>query len=303
MKQTKELTHNDLIERLELLASQNEILSYYYIGQSIMSRKIPIITLGDPNAKKSVLYVATHHSSENICTSVLLSFIEEYLEAYKSIRQICQINLRYLFKMRKIYIVPMLNPDGVEYRLNGIEDSNPIKQRVIGYNGGSCDFSKWNANARGVDLNHNYNARFDEYKEYEKENQINAGPTKFSGEYAESEPETQALVSFLRFYDNELQGVLSLHSQGEEIYYKSNGYCPKGSETKARHIAKMTGYTLSEAKSSASYGGLTDWYIKEFDKPSYTIECGRGENPLDIRQANSIYLRLRELLFTFPILF
>lgn len=303
MKQNKELTHKDLIEKLENLGNENEIFNYYYIGESILSRKIPIITLGDKDAKKSVLYVATHHATENICTSVLLSFIKEYLEAYKSMRQICQINLRYLFKMRKIHIVPMLNPDGVEYRLNGIDDANPIKQRVVGYNCGSSDFSKWNANARGVDLNHNYNAYFDTYKEYEKENKITAGASKFSGESAESEPEIQALTSFIRYYSDELQGILTLHSQGEEIYYKSNGICPKGTEVKARHIAKMTGYALSEAKGSSACGGLTDWCIKELNIPSFTIECGKGENPLDITQAGSIYLRLRELLFTFPILF
>lgn len=303
MKPNKELTHKDLIEKLEELSAENEIFNYYYIGESVLSRKIPIITLGDPSAKKSILYVATHHATENICTSALLSFIEEYLEAYSSIRQICQINLRYLFKMRKIYIVPMLNPDGVEYRLNGIDDTNPIKGRIIGYNSGSMDFSKWNSNARGVDLNHNYNASFEQYKEYEKENKITAGPSKFSGEAPESEPEIQALTSFIRYYSDELQGILTLHSQGEEIYYKSNGICPKGAEIKARHIAKMTGYTLSEAKGASACGGLTDWCIKELNIPSYTIECGKGENPLDITQAGSIYLRLRELLFTFPILF
>lgn len=303
MKQNKELTYDELIRRLELLSEENEQIKLYYIGQSIMSRKIPIITLGDSSAKKSVLYVSTHHASENICTSVLLSFIEEYIEAYNSFKQICQINLRYLFKMRKIHIIPMLNPDGVDYRLNGLDESNPIRDRVIAYNNDSEDFSKWNANARGVDLNHNYNAYFDEYKEYEKENGITPCGTKYSGEYAESEPEIQAITSVIRFYENELQGILSLHSQGEEIYYKSRNECPRGSEIKARHIAKMTGYTLSEVDGPSACGGLTDWFIKEYSRPSFTIECGRGENPLDIKKAPSIYLRLRELLFTFPILF
>jgi len=302
MKQNKELSYSDLINELENLSENSEIFNFYYIGESVLSRKIPLITLGDPNAKKSVLYVSTHHASENICTSVLLSFIKEYLEAYEGYKQICQINIRYLFKMRKIYIIPMLNPDGVEYRLNGIDESNPIRERVISLNGGT-DFCKWNANARGVDLNHNYNAYFDEYKEHEAQNGISAGSGFYSGEFPESEPETQAITNLIRFYENELQGVLTLHSQGEEIYYKSKGMCLGNTEIKARHIAKMTGYTLSEAKGPSALGGLTDWVIKEIGKPSFTIECGRGENPLDIAQAGAIYLRLREALFTFPILF
>ena len=303
MKQNKELTYQNLIDELNEIASKSEIFSIYYIGQSILSRKIPLITLGDPNAKKSVLYVSTHHATENICTSVLLNFIKEYLDGYEKRRQICQINIRYLFEMRKIYIIPMLNPDGVEYRLNGIDENNPLKDRVIAYNDGSSDFSKWNANARGVDLNHNYDAYFDEYKKYEEENEITAGKSKYSGEFAHSEPEIQAITNFIKFYENEICSVLTLHTQGEEIYYKSKGKCLKSTEIKARHLAKMTGYELSEAKGASALSGLTDWVIKELNKPSFTFECGKGENPLDMSQLGSIYLRLREALFTFPILF
>lgn len=302
MERNKEISYEDLISSLEEICENNDFVRMSYVGNSIFSRSIPSIELGDEEAKKAVLYVSTHHASENICTSVLLAFIEDYIRSYRTLSQVCGINLRYLFKMRKIMIVPMLNPDGVEYRLKGVGEKNPIKDRVIAYNKGE-DFTRWNANARGVDLNHNYNAYFEEYKEYEKAHQITPGRTKYSGEYAESEPEIQGLTNFIRFHSKQIDGILTLHTQGEEIYYKSREQCPKKSETIVRHISRMTGYKISDATGSASYGGLTDWSIKELNKPSFTIECGRGENPLDISQAGQIYLRLRELLFTFPILF
>ena len=298
-----EYTSESLTSKIEELKASSDIMNYLYIGESILGKKIPVITLGDASAKKSVLYVATHHALENICTTVLMDFIEEYLKAYESYKQICGINLRYMYKMRKIHIIPMLNPDGVGYRLNGMDSENPIRERVISYNGGSEDFSKWSSNARGVDLNHNYNAYFDEYKVYERESQITAGRGKYSGEYPESEPEIQAIANFIRYYENEIQAVLTLHTQGEEIYYKSKGYAPKGADIKARHISKMTGYQIGEAEGASALGGLTDWYIKEYNKPSYTVECGLGENPLDIKEAGGIYVRLREMLFSFPILF
>ena len=164
MEENKELDYNRMREELDRLCKKYSIFSYDFIGESTLKRPIPIITLGDKNAEKSVLYVSTHHATENVCTSVMISFIKEYLDAYESYRQLFSINLRFLFKMRKIYIIPMLNPDGVEYRLNGINDDNPIKKRIIAYNEGSEDFSLWNANARGIDLNHNYNAGFEKYK-------------------------------------------------------------------------------------------------------------------------------------------
>ena len=298
----REYDHKTLMNELNIIAQENEIINLTNVGVSILNKDIPLVTLGDEFAKKSVLYVSTHHASENICTSVMISFIKDYLSAYKSLAQISGINVRYLFKMRKIYIVPMLNPDGVDYRLNGINDENPIKDRVIAYNEGE-DFSKWNANARGVDLNHNYNAGFNEYKMYEKANSITAGKTKYSGEYPESEPETKSLADFIRIIKDSLKGIITLHTQGEEIYCKSNGNAVKNTEIISRHVSRLCGYPIRDAEGSASYGGLTDWVIREMNVPSYTLECGKGENPLDIKQAKSIYHRLRELLFTFPILF
>ncbi len=301
--QKKELDYKALIEELNKLSSENECVDFSYIGTSLLGRSIPLITLGNKNAQKSVLYVSTHHASENICTSVLLKFINEYASAYKRMGQVSQINIRYLFKMRKIYIVPMLNPDGVEYRLNGLSSENPIRDRVISYNGGNEDFSRWNSNARGVDLNHNYDAGFEEYKVIEKERGIYPGKTKYSGEYPESEPETSAFCNFIRYNLDTLDGVISLHTQGEEIYYSSKGIIPKKSVHISKIISKMTKYNLAETSDTASYGGLTDWLIQKYEKPAYTIECGKGENPLDMCNLMSIYTSLKELLFTFPILF
>lgn len=298
----KEFDYKDMLKTLDELSLYSDAVRISYIGNSIMSRPIPLITLGDKGAQKSVLYVSTHHAAENVCTSAILAFIEEYSEAYKKGGKVFGIDINSLYKMRKIFIIPMLNPDGVEYRLNGIGEDNPIKDRVIAYNGGSNDFSEWNANARGVDLNHNYDAYFEEYKEVEKREGISAGRSKYSGENPESEPECASLVNFIK-YNDDIEGIITLHTQGEEIYYKSMGHEPQRSEHIAKIISRMTGYCLSEAEGTASYGGLTDWFIKEFDKPSFTIECGKGKNPLPSSQILNIYSSLREILFTFPILF
>ncbi len=302
MEFTRELDHARLMEKLNFLQKNHKELSISYIGESVFGRAIPLVTLGDRTAQKSVLYVSTHHASENVCTSVLINFVEEYLNAYDRFAQIYQINLRYLFKMRKIYIVPMLNPDGVEYRLNGIGGDNPIRDRILAYNG-SADFSSWSANGRGVDLNHNYNAYFEEYKEIERARGISNGKTRYSGEYPESEPEISALCNFIRYNVDELEGVLTLHTQGEEIYYKSRDMVSPKSEHVGKIISRLTGYKLSKAEGESACGGLTDWFIKEFNKPSFTLECGSGENPLHVSQIMEIYSRLKELMFTFPILF
>ena len=96
--------------------------------------------------------------------------------------------------------------------------------------------------------------------------------------------------------------ILTLHTQGDEIYYTSGGIWPPKAKNIARLLSGMSGYTLSEAEGMASYGGLTDWAIRERNLPSFTVECGKGVNPLPLHTNFSIYTAIREMLFTAPIL-
>ena len=287
MQFSKELSYGELIERLNDLQNARQGITVSYIGQSVFERGIPLITLGDRLAQKSVLYVATHDATENICSSVLMNFIEEYLNVYERCSQMYQINLRYLHKMRKIYIVPMLNPDGVEYRLNGVDEKNPIKGRILAHNG-SDDFSKWSANGRGVDLECNYNVSFEKNKN-----------TKYAGEYAESEPEVAALTSFIRYNSKEIESILSLETSGERVCYKTKESVNKRAEHIGGLLSRSTGYALTEERIM----GLGNWFNKEFEKPAFTVKCGVGESPLPPSQLMLIYSHLKETLFTFPILF
>ena len=196
----------------------------------------------------------------------------------------------------------MLNPDGVEYQIHGVKEDNPLYERLLSMNGQSECFTHWQANARGVDLNHNYDAGFWEYKKLEVENGIPQGaPTRYSGSAPESEPETRALCDLIRFH-NDLLGVMTLHTQGEEIYFQSGGKIPKKSKAIAAKLSALSGYHLSAAEGLASYGGLTDWCIQKLDLPAFTIECGKGENPLPYAMLSSIYVDLRQALFSFPTL-
>lgn len=296
----KELDYTEMMSALYEITRKHSCVRLSYLGNSILSRPIPLITIGDKGAKGAVLYVATHHATESLCTSVMLEFINEYACAIEENKRVSQLNSRLLYETRKFYIIPMLNPDGVEYRRHGIDTQSPLYERIMKITNG--DFSAWNANARGVDLNHNYDAYFYEYKTIEKIKEITQGPSKYSGEAPESEPEVKALCSFIRYRSDEIKGVISLHSQGEEFYYTSRGMCPKKSEFVARFVARMTGYIPAIPNDTAEYGGLTDWLIKEMDIPAFTLECGRGKNPLPVSQIPSIYLHLHDILFSFPIL-
>ncbi len=288
-----------MMEYIDEFSKRYSFMSVTSLGESIMGRSIPIITLGE--GSKSLLYVGAHHGMEWITTVLLLRFINEYCELMKKNSRIYSYTLSYLFSTKTIHIISMLNPDGVDYQINGVKCDNILYERLIGMNEGSEDFSHWQANARGVDLNHNYNAGFTEYKVLERELGIsqNGAPTKFSGTMPESEPEVAYLCNYLRFNEN-IKMVMTLHSQGEEIYYTSGEKMAPRSKTIASALSRMSGYSLAKPGGTAAYGGLTDWCIEELGRPSFTIECGKGENPLPIKDYFKIYTHIREMLFMAP---
>lgn len=291
--------YETLREAIDIFSERYDFISVNTIGETIMRRNIYMISLGDESAEKEIFYVGAHHATEWITTLILLKFINEYCEYYKSNSKVFGINMHKLFRDVCIRIVPCLNADGVELHLSGADESCPLYERQLRQSGG--DFSEWQANSRGVDLNHNYDAGFYEYKLLEATRGINAGPTRYSGPTPESEPETGAVANYLRF-NEKIKMVLTLHSQGEVIYYTTDGKCPENAFTVAKQLEFLSGYTLSEPKGLASYGGLTDWCIKELGLPSFTIEVGKGKNPLPINDFCGIYTGIRRMLFSAPLL-
>lgn len=270
-----------------------------YLGKSLLGRAIPRVRIG--NGRAALLYVGAHHGMEWITAALLTRFLGDLCQAIDGGRRVTGVCPRELLETHTLWFVPMLNPDGVAYQIHGVDADNPLYERLLEMNGGSADFSHWQANARGVDLNHNYDAGFAEYKALEAENGIfGPAPTRYSGISPESEAEVSLLCNFIRFYRDDLRGVMTLHTQGEEIYYRSGGITPPKSLHAAKRLAFLTGYTLSDAEGLASFGGLCDWCVRSLGLPAFTVECGRGTNPLPFSALSTIYIRMRQALFAFP---
>ncbi len=291
----------ELHRQIETLAEKHPSLNVMEVGKSILGKSIPLISIGC--GKRKVLYVGAHHGMEWITSAVLLRFVSEFCELLDRNEKAYKCSLRLLSDQYTIYVLPMLNPDGVDYQIHGVNTKNPLYDRALSMNHGSSDFSHWQANARGVDLNHNYNAGFQSYKRIEAEEQIPCGaPTRYSGQEPESEPEVRALCNFIRF-QKDLRLVLTLHTQGEEIFCRLNEAVITRNFLALSKISALTGYKISEAEGPAAYGGLTDWCIQTEGIPALTLECGKGVNPLPISDLHAIYRRLRETLFVAPTLF
>lgn len=294
--------YNLMVKALQQCSEAFHFLTVQPLGNSILERPIPMVSLG--SGKKHLLYVGAHHAMEWLTALWLSDFIDDFCHVLTEGKTVNKLHPQEILNSYTLHIVPMLNPDGVEYQIHGVEPTNPLYRSLLAMNGQQSDFGKWQANGRGVDLNHNYDARFEEYKALEKQNGTDSGaPTRYSGEAPASEPETAALCRWLELHREQLFGVLTLHTQGEVIFYQSNGITLPKTDAIAQHMAQLTGYAVDEATGLASFGGLTDWCVQKLQLPSFTVECGKGVNPLPIACAASVYAQLRNLLFTFPTFF
>ncbi len=267
-------------------------LSGSSLTSSILGRDIPLLKLGE--GKRVILYVGVHHGTEWMTGALLLRFAEELCQAALDGRAISGVHIPFALKSRTLLFIPMLNPDGVAIAQGTSNDGDLLSERRRRMNP-TGDFTHWQANARGVDLNHNYDAGFLEYKRIERELGIEGGaPTRYSGEFPESEPESAALAALVRA--SMPSAVLSLHTQGEEIYYAAEAKVA-GSEAVARRFASLSGYRVAVPEGAAAYGGLADYTAGTLGIPSFTLECGRGENPLPDDDAPLVYASVRRLLF------
>lgn len=294
------MSYETMLEYINLFADRYRSFHVTYLGHSLLGKSIPLITLG--KGKKTVLYIGAHHGMEWITTALLLKFANEYCELLEANGHIGHTSVSYLNSSRTICIIPMLNPDGVNYQIKGIEKDNPLSERLIKMNGNSLDFSSWQANGRGVDLNHNYDAGFKEYKNSaEAQKRSGGAPTKWCGEEPESEPESGLIANFARF-NEDIKLFISFHSQGEEIYY-GDRFDPAPENFRAGQIlSRLSGYKLCRTDGSAAFGGFTDWVVRELKKLSFTVECGKGKNPLPIDNLFGIYCKLRRMLFEAPMI-
>lgn len=153
----------------------------------------------------------------------------------------------------------------------------------------------WNANARGVDLNHNFNAGWDLSKALEIEAGITApAPRRFGGYAPQTEPEVNALVQLCM--RRMPRTAIALHSQGEEIYYEYGEHTPERGEHLAKIFAAASGYTLVQNAGLASHAGFKDWTIEALGIPSFTFELGKGRNPLPLSDFESVYKSIEETL-------
>lgn len=287
----KEYDYYERQKVISKLCEKYKFIKRSIIGKSCTGKEITALKIG--SAEEYCLIVAGVHGSERITSLVLLMYIEQLCEALQNGEYIEGINANRGLLGRGVIFVPCVNPDGCDISLLGKKACGESAESLAKL----CknDFERWNANFRGVDINHNFNADWENLRKKERCLGIyGPAPSRFGGFKPESEPETIALINLCRKV--KMRHVVALHSQGEVIYWTFGDKRPGRSQKMSEIMATSSGYALDVPVAIADGGGFKDWFISEFERPGFTVEVGLGKNPLPIENAEEIYRKIREML-------
>ncbi|THF79915.1 M14 family metallopeptidase [Cohnella fermenti] len=279
-----------LARDIEKLRREYPFLVAATIGRSVLGKPIHALRLGDGPFRLQANGAV--HANEWITSLVLMRFAEDYARACKRRGLVAGRPASELFGGCTLWLVPMVNPDGADLAQEDLRESHPMYKELLRWNGGSRRFSRWKANARGVDLNDQFPAHWEE--ERKRRGTGGPGPRDYSGPSPLSEPESRALAAFTE--ETDFQAVLSLHTQGEEIYWNYRGLEPPRSKAWAEKLGEASGYRPVHLEGSDA--GFKDWFIQKFRRPGFTIELGWGRNPLPLDCLRDIYPETAALLVT-----
>ncbi len=259
------------------------------IGSTAYGRPLRTLVIG--NGPRKVIYSAAHHANEWITALILLKFAEEFAGAITQKGEIFGTDAERLADTATIYMLPMVDPDGVDLVTGAIEPGSGQYEsaRTLADFYPRIPFPEgWKANLLGVDLNLQYPAGWLQAREIKfSQGFTRPGPRDYVGRATLDQRESRALAGYTEFIDPAL--VLAWHTQGEVIYWQFRDYEIPGARELAEKFAAVSGYALEDTPYESAFAGYKDWFIQNFRRPGFTIEAGLGENPLPLEQFNQIY--------------
>ncbi|MBI5025825.1 MAG: hypothetical protein HZC12_03665, partial [Nitrospirae bacterium] len=178
--------------------------------------------------RPALIAIFAEHAGEHDVTSVGMGITKYLLENYGKDARVTK-----LLNEKEVYIVPMMNPDGIEYDLSA--EAKPFTWRK--------NRKPVRETAFGVDLNRNWGYKWDVVPEELKKQYYDPNDDYYHGEGPFSENETKALRDFLSGHKN-IKIFMDYHSGSAPFYLKP-----------------FIGFFLP--KSTVAPGGSADWVYGE----------------------------------------
>lgn len=289
---TYDIMQSDIAELKDLYPQFIEVGS---IGSSVEGRDLTLLKIGSGDEK--LLLVGSHHAREYITSTYLMNAVDKYLSSAAKAEQVGGYDIAALLEKVTVYVVPMLNPDGVNLVINGVQSVDDVVA-VSSMAMLKSTYAEWKANINGIDLNRQYPCHWDE----KKQNTDEPSSEMFKGTKSASEPEVQAMMALCE--SNDFAIAASFHSKGEIVYWADSGTVDSvhGAESVTDAVCEVSGYRkMPVSEDPASYGaGFENWFRQEFSRPGLCIELTPSDGssvPHDDAAFDNIVWNKAELIF------
>lgn len=285
VKPTNVYAYEQMLQDLADLEDRYSQARVEVIGTSELGRDIPVLCIGDEDAKYHVLVQGAIHGREHLTAWLIMAMADYWLDhGLLGYGNVCY------------HLIPMSNPDGVVTSQTGAltQAQREIYEsdRALGYTElGMAEYAEyWKANGLGVDINRNFPSGWDQI-----DDRTAPSAQRYRGEKPFSAAEARALKDYTLQYDFDV--TISYHATGSVIYYEygEKETVNSQSESLAEAARQVTGYSLAGG-SSVDGAGYKDWAIEELEIPSLTIEVGCQEAALAEREIYSIFARNYRIL-------
>jgi hypothetical protein len=226
-------SYEQTMAEFKSLASSRPDLARYvklgssYEGRDIFALKISKDAFVDDSTEPDVLITGCHHAREWISVESPVYFADRLINDYAT-----DDSIKYLVDHLQIWIVPIMNPDGLTYSQaspnDGIDGQRLWRKNRRPINIGSC------VSSVGVDLNRNYDFQWrirgdnscSDYCSSNKDclkDDIGASDDPanevYRGPEAGSEPEVKAIKSLINDPNRHFRAQLDYHNYNQLILY------------------------------------------------------------------------------------
>jgi g-D-glutamyl-meso-diaminopimelate peptidase len=262
---TNTYSYEEMVTDIKLLSkTYPELISYESIGKSEFNRDIMAVKVG--KGEETTLINGSHHAREWLSTMIVMEMIENYAKAYNSHSLVGDYYAKDMLDEISISFVPMVNPDGVTLQQRGLEAfPKSHHAKLLAMNDGKRDFTRWKANALGIDLNRQYPANWNSPTEEKKPSYMG---------YKGIRPFQAKEVIALRDFTFKIRPKMAVayHTSGRILYWHFHNKNYGRDYRLASLFSKTTGYRLVPPETNPSGKGYTDWFIQQFGLPGFTPE-------------------------------
>jgi len=271
-------TYDEMVAALRSAAAAHpDITALSAIGTSYEGRDIPIIKISDHAAadedEPEVLFTCNMHAREHLTAEMCLHIVDRFTSGYGSDQAVTGF-----VDSREIYVVPMVNPDGITYDISGGQYRGWRKNRQPNANG-----------TTGTDPNRNFSYLWGCCGG----SSTSPADEDYRGPSAASAPEVRAVQSFVDSRvvggTQQIKGHIDFHTYSELVLWPFGHTHDTVTDgmTQAQYdrlksvgeqMAASNGYTPEQ--SSALYitdGDLNDWMWGTHKVLTYCFEMSPAE--------------------------